>query len=83
LWLLETESDEVESDVDDEGDEDKQKRRNRTSFTGEQLETLEKAFRDSRYPDIAMRETIAKESGLAETKIQVRLTVTTAGVNQK
>lgn len=48
-----------------------QKRRNRTSFTPEQLQLLERAFQDSQYPDTARREKLAKETNLMESKIQV------------
>uniref|UniRef100_A0A1I7YSQ7 Homeobox domain-containing protein n=1 Tax=Steinernema glaseri TaxID=37863 RepID=A0A1I7YSQ7_9BILA len=46
-------------------------RRNRTSFTSEQLTTLEAAFNSNTYPDAAQREQIAQATGLTEAKIQV------------
>ncbi|TMS34761.1 hypothetical protein L596_002287 [Steinernema carpocapsae] len=44
-------------------------RRNRTSFTTKQLETLENAFKLNSYPDATERENIAKSTNLNEDKI--------------
>ncbi|CAP22366.3 Protein CBR-PAX-3 [Caenorhabditis briggsae] len=44
-------------------------RRNRTSFSAEQLDVLETSFRASTYPDAQAKEHIAKETGLSEEKI--------------
>lgn len=46
-------------------------RRNRTSFTQEQLEVLEAAFKANTYPDQELRERIAAATKLDESKIQV------------
>ncbi|CAB3405287.1 unnamed protein product [Caenorhabditis bovis] len=44
-------------------------RRNRTSFTSDQLDALEAAFKANTYPDAVEREAISKETGLSEEKI--------------
>lgn len=46
-------------------------RRNRTSFTQEQLEVLETAFKANTYPDQELRERLAAATKLDEGKIQV------------
>ncbi|CAD5221399.1 unnamed protein product [Bursaphelenchus okinawaensis] len=47
------------------------KRRNRTSFSDQQLMCLEKAFKDSQYPDLKVRDQLCKDTKLPENKIQV------------
>lgn len=49
----------------------KKGRRNRTSFSAEQLEVLEAAFTANTYPDQEEREQIAAKTGLSEDKIMV------------
>ena len=46
-------------------------RRFRTSFEQFQLETLERVFETTHYPDVYMRSDIAQQTGLTETKVQV------------
>ncbi|KAK2148923.1 hypothetical protein LSH36_474g00030 [Paralvinella palmiformis] len=46
-------------------------RRQRTKFSKLQLDTLEALFKETRYPDIYMREETAQKLDLTESKIQV------------
>ena len=46
-------------------------RRSRTSYNKQQTEILEGYFFQHQYPDVYMREEIAKETGLTESRVQV------------
>ena len=52
--------------------------RNRTSFSNEQIDALEKEFERTHYPDVFARERLAGKIGLPEARIQVTIFYTRA-----
>lgn len=48
-----------------------QQKRSRTSFTGEQIEILEREFRLCNYPDVIKKKSLAAITGLEESRLQV------------
>jgi len=47
------------------------RRRTRTNFTAWQMQQLERAFSSGHYPDVVVRESLAVQLQLSESRIQV------------
>ncbi|KII61004.1 Homeobox protein OTX [Thelohanellus kitauei] len=51
--------------------EEKKKRRERTTYTKVQLQSLQEVYKQTKYPDVNTRESLARKIGINESRIQV------------